>query len=291
MPLPEVFSVGDAVRDGLTRQQLRTLLGHGTICRIQRGLFRFTTGCAESELERVRIAVARAPRGAVLTGHAAARMLGIATPRVAEVRQVDFIVEDAARPVREMQGVRITARRVPREHVITLNGIRMTSPAWTALELALRVPFSLALAPLDSALRGGVDRAVFQALQGEFAGRRGCRGLSRAIAEASPLAESGLESQSRGLFLEAGLPRPDLQLPVRIAGGRTMYVDFGWPQVMLAGEADGLVKYVSDGVYRAEKIREMQICRRGIRVERWTQWDLDHGAGDLLDRLFRYFDR
>ena len=290
MPLAEIFSASDAAHHGLTRQQLRTLVQRGEVRRIQRGLFRFADGSVETELDRIRVAVARAPQGAVLTGHAAALVLGVAMPRLAPLQQVDFILEDATRPVRVMEGIRVTSRRLPREHVVTSNGMRLTSKAWTALELALNVPFASALAPLDSVLRAGVGRATLQALQAEFAGRRGCPGLTRAIAEASPMAESGLESQSRGVLLEAGLPRPELQLPVRIAGGRTVYVDFGWPKVMLAGEADGLVKYVSDGTYRAEKIREMQIVRRGIAVERWTQWDLDHGLPELLDRLFRYFD-
>ncbi len=72
---------------------------------------------------------------------------------------------------------------------------------------------------------------------------RGARHITRlpvALAEMDGRAESVRESLLRLLVVEAGFPRPTVQLEVRDRAGRFLArVDLGWPELRLALEYDG----------------------------------------------------
>lgn len=292
LSLTTPFTLADAAALGVSRQQLRTLVAARAVRRLATGWYRVHRNLLDDDAAQLHMAFAMAPRGAVLTGAAAARLHGIAVPNAEKVSRVQFLLPSDAAPVtRDTKLLHVASRPIPREHIIERAGRLMTSAPWTAMELALGESLPFALIAFDSAMRLGITRAQLHALVPDFASRRGSSGIAPCIDEATPLAESALESRSRGHFLELGLPRPELQVEVRLATGRTVRVDFAWRLANLAGEADGLMKYPNAQPYRMEKIREMEIRRRGIDVERWTQWDLDHGLDALAQRLAQYMDR
>lgn len=289
LTLTHPFTHADAETLGVSRQQLRTLVAAGTVRSLTRGWFCVRQEVCDDDELRLNMALREAPAGAVLTGAFAARLAGIWVPDLNSHTQVEFIMPANGAPrTRETTLLHVANRPIPRAHIVSHKGIRMTSVQWTALELALAKPLPLALIPLDSALRLGATRAQLQRLSLEFRGRRGCGVLPQGVAEASALAESALESRSRGHFIVAGLPAPELQRQVRLADGRSARADFAWLRWNLVGEADGLIKYDEVAHYRKEKIREMRIRRTGLQVERWTNWDLDHGLDGLLDRLTQH---
>ena len=76
----------------------------------------------------------------------------------------------------------------------------------------------------------------------------------RVVERADPLAENWFESSSRWWLLEAGLPRPRLQVPFTDKRGRLAKVDMLFDRVV--GEADGAGKYDEPGALFAEKQRE-----------------------------------
>lgn len=66
----------------------------------------------------------------------------------------------------------------------------------------------------------------------------------RVLSFADALAESPGESISRALFEIEGVPRPELHVEVRTAGGSFVgRGDFGWRGPRVIGEFDGAVKY------------------------------------------------
>jgi hypothetical protein len=71
---------------------------------------------------------------------------------------------------------------------------------------------------------------------------------------ADPLAANWFESTSRWWLLEAGLPRPQLQVPFTDGAGRVARVDMLFGRVV--GEADGAGKYDEPGALFAEKQRD-----------------------------------
>lgn len=63
--------------------------------------------------------------------------------------------------------------------------------------------------------------------------------------------------------------------------------DHGWPALRVVGEADGLGKYVSAEVLRAEKLRQDRLEDCGLTVFRYTWSDALHRPGLLADRFRR----
>lgn len=107
----------------------------------------------------------------------------------------------------------------------------------------------------------------------------GIRKARDVIAFADGRAATPLESVSRVVFREMGLPPPELQVTVACyeSGNPRIIVDFLWPEFGVAGEADGLLKYDEDldpkrVSLRAEKLRQEEIEALGYTVVRWT-WD------------------
>ena len=91
----------------------------------------------------------------------------------------------------------------------------------------------------------------------------------RVVERADPLAENWFESSSRWWLLEAGLPRPRLQVPFTDKRGRLARVDMLFDRVV--GEADGAGKYDEPGALFAEKQREdwLRDVHR-LEVVRWV---------------------
>ena len=90
---------------------------------------------------------------------------------------------------------------------------------------------------------------------------------------ADPLAESPLESLTRLAIHDAGLPAPELQVPIAVPGRRVpYYVDLMWPQRRLVLECDGRLKYRDEDAPWREKKRQLALERVDLHVER-VVWD------------------
>lgn len=283
LELARPFTPTDAAKLGVSRQRLRDLQRDGHVQRIARGWYALSA--LTDQPESLAVALAGAPADVVVTGAYAASVHGLLLP--GRATGVELVLPTSAGPVRvdRNANARIARRVIPPQHIQLQGGVHFTSPAWTAVELALSQPLDRALIPLDSALRAGISREQLLDVIPWMRGRPGVRLLKQAVSEADGRAESALESRSRGLFLLHGLPRPELQFELRAENGQHVRLDFAWPKFRLGGEVDGLVKYDRPEVLRREKIREMQIRRMGLDIERWTQWDLDNDLGGLLARL------
>lgn len=166
---------------------------------------------------------------------------------------------------------------IPAEHRVAVGPLIMPSLAWTALRLALHQDLSGALISLDGALAKGVQREALRELAVTWSRQPGTRVLLRAIDCADARSGSALESWSRGLMIDAGIPTPVLQQPLHYRGF-AMYPDFLWPQAHVIGEADGLEKY-GDRFGKAdaigdEKRRQARLQEMGFVVVRWGWRDV-----------------
>ncbi|MGN6472687.1 MAG: DUF559 domain-containing protein, partial [Mycobacteriales bacterium] len=99
--------------------------------------------------------------------------------------------------------------------------------------------------------------------------------------------ESPLESLSRAVFAEHGLPTPELQVEFHPRPGLTYRADFYWPDHQVVGEADGMAKYDQRGALRAEKIRQEGLEDLGLRVVRWTWRDMQIDTERTISKLRR----
>lgn len=190
--------------------------------------------------------------------------------------------------------------RLGPDEVTVADGLPVTTPTRTILDLGRLIGFVPALIAADAALNQVLTTpALLWAGLEDMVGTRGSRNAARIVQFADGRSESVGESRSRTLLAEARLPPPGLQVPVYADGGYFLgRGDFGYPQEKVLGEFDGRVKYgrllrpgqsAGDAVFE-EKRREDAIRDAGWQVTRWTWADLDvHGL--VAARMQRALDR
>lgn len=261
-----------------TDRQLHGLVRDGSLARVRRGSY--TDGelwRSASAADRYRLAVHAAMTGrarAVASHDSAAALLRL--PVLGPRRDRVHVTVDGR------GGGKTTAatveHRVPLSEVdvTVVDGVRVTTPARTALDLACVRPAVHGLCAVESALRLGAEDVP--GVLERMGRRHGIELARRAVTRASPLTESLGESFSRALILGwPDIPEPRLQHTFRDEHGRFVArTDFDWDG-RVVGEFDGAVKYESGGLTVVqEKIREDELRRLGIHVVRWTWPDLLH---------------
>ncbi|OBI83004.1 DUF559 domain-containing protein [Mycobacterium sp. E740] len=154
---------------------------------------------------------------------------------------------DPSQPI-ELVDVRIRAQPglIPRgdfitdDEITTIGGLPVTSRVRTAFDMGRRLHRTEALARLD-ALMWNQRYDVDQVAQ---LGRRHphATGLAR-LYELLPLVDGGAasipESRVRLWLHDAGLPRPETQIPVIVGYRPEAWLDMGWREYKVAVEYDG----------------------------------------------------
>jgi hypothetical protein len=155
---------------------------------------------------------------------------------------------DARRPAemlwsnrRPPTGLRTWSDRVADDEIEVIDGIRVTTPARTALDLACRYPFGKAVAAIDSLARAThLKMADVELLADRYKGRRGIRRARKVLDLVDPGAESPQETWLRLLVIRNGFPRPQTQIPVYDEYGVLIAVlDMGWEDIKLALDYEG----------------------------------------------------
>jgi len=284
--LPELVTSTDLPPPALAGQvAARRLL------RVRRGAYlRVVPGEAERDAalrrDLARIdAVDRRLGGEHVISHASAALLW----GLPHTRQDVVHVTQSAAPHHASADVRRHRCPLPEDDVVLLDGRRVTSLARTAVDCALGMSASDAMAVADAALRAGAQQDDLLARLADLAGRRGVRRARAVLELADAGAESAGESRLRHLVLRSGLPVPQTQLRVPTPGG-VFWADLGWEELRLLAEYDGSAKYSADSgaaaAVLAERRREVLMEREGWRVVRVVAADLRRPAG-LVSSLQR----
>ena len=127
------------------------------------------------------------------------------------------------------------------DEVCTVDGMRLTTPARTAIDLARRYPLDTAVASIDALARATRTKvATIEDAVHRYPGRHGTERALEVLSLVDPGAESPRETALRLSVVRAGYPRPQTQLPVyneyEVLIGR---VDLGWPEQKIALEYEG----------------------------------------------------
>jgi hypothetical protein len=170
--------------------------------------------------------------------------------------------------------------------VQTIAGRVVTTPERTAFDIGRRDPRHAAVARLDALVRATnfkLDDVAGVAVR--HPGARGLRQLETALDLVDPGAQSPRESYLRLLIVDAGLPRPQTQIPVLGADGVAFaYLDLGWEDYMVAVEYDGDQHRVDRRQYVKDIRRLESLERMGWVIVRVVAED--HPA-DILRRIRR----
>lgn len=127
------------------------------------------------------------------------------------------------------------------DEVEPIDGMRVTTPPRTALDLACRYPLGKAVAAVDALSRTThLKIADIELLADRYRGRRGIRKARTVLELVDPGAESPQETWLRLLVIRNGFPRPQTQIPVYDEYGALVAVlDMGWEDIKLALDYEG----------------------------------------------------
>ncbi|MEB3071634.1 endonuclease domain-containing protein [[Mycobacterium] vasticus] len=170
--------------------------------------------------------------------------------------------------------------------LVEVDGRLTTAPAWTAIETARSLWRPRALATLDAALRSGTctDRELWWAAE-QQAGRREIVKVRGLLPLADSRAESAMESETRLVMVDGGLPAPELQYEIVDRQGRTWRVDFAWPQHRVAVEYDGLEWHSGVEALRYDRRRRAALQDMGWVVLAVIVDDVRDRPYELLRRI------
>lgn len=220
--------------------------------------------------------------GGVVTGRAAAALHGAAF--VDEAVPIEVI----GRSRRPQPGVIVRAERIAPDEITMVNGMMVSTPNRTALDLARHLPRVRAVAHLDAlAAATGLDPREVLDLAGRYPGARGIRRARQRLPLLDAGAQSPRETWLRLLVIDAGFPRPETQIEVR-RGAFTAFIDMGWRDLKIGLEYDGDLhlsdrkRYVKD-IGRHQTLGELDWLT--IRVVK------EHSEAYILYRVGEAFRR
>jgi hypothetical protein len=219
--------------DGISDWQLR----HADVVRSSRDTYLPRAG-SQSLRQRIAAVLIGAPDTAVVSHVTAAGLWGLQIPLIPDDGLVHLTVPSTAR-LRHRADRRIHCADLPERFVRRRDGLGVTSPGRTWLDLAATLPPAALLAVTDQMLARRYPRQALDRLLAESRGVRGVRVARRIVAIADPRSGSPMESVLRWLILDAGLPAPDLQHTVTHDGRFVGKVDLAWPEQKVLVEFDG----------------------------------------------------
>lgn len=162
-----------------------------------------------------------------------------------------------------------------------IDGVRVTVPLRTAMDLGCKLSPRAALAAMDALMRAhGFTREQMRAMLRRYRRRRGVVQLRQLVPLVDPAAESGPEAWMRFEVVRAGLPAPTLQFWVLVDGVPTYRLDLSWPHARVAVEYDGEEWHTSPEARERDRRRRKWLRDHGWTIVVLTKEDFRPGAVD-----------
>jgi very-short-patch-repair endonuclease len=223
-------------------------------------------GIELSATMRARAAWLWSRRKGVLAGLSAATMLG--TKWVEPANPAELIHRNRRSP--DMLNVH-SDMLLPAETTL-VDGIAVTTAARTAFDIGRRTPVTQGVQRIDALMNAtrvpltDIERVIIA-----HPGVRGLDTLRRTLRLVDGGAESPYETLTRLMLVEAGLPRPQTQLPVLDEYGFAVaYLDMGWREYRVGVEYDGAQHWTDSRQRRRDIERFRDIEALGWSVVRVT---------------------
>jgi hypothetical protein len=215
--------------------------------------------------------------GAVLSHQSAAALWGMAPTTGVRV--------DVSTPRRGRTGppnARLhRVRRLESSDVGEVDAIPVTTVPRTLLDLAgvlderrLRRAFHQAEVPRL------LDVAAVEEVLSRATGRRGVVALRRLLDIPAPSTRGELEAAFLDLCQAAEVPMPAVNTRVPVAG-RTIEVEFLWPQHGLVVETDGAAVHATRRAFEEDRRRDVALQLSGLRVARFTWRQVTEAPGEV----------
>lgn len=266
----------------MSRKTLAGYLRAGVIVRVWHGVYSLGPPDTAMRLAALDVLVGR-PVVACL--HTAADLHGFRTEGPGPVHILDPGVR-----MRPTVGLMVHQRvGAPLRRVA---GRLVTAPAWTAVEIARTLNRPRALATLDAALHvGACTPADLVRAVDEQKGRRGIVKVRELVAYVDGRSESPMESETRLVFIDGGLPRPEVQFEIVDRCGQLWRVDFAWPAVKVVAEYDSMEWHANAVALRHDRMKIARLQECGWTVIPIVVDDVRHHPLDLVARIATHLER
>ena len=265
---------GNVTRDqlltaGVTRHEIAWRAKTGALIPVFRGVYRVGHQAPNIHASYM-AAVLACGDGALLSGHAAAHLLGIA-------RRPPSAPAVLARTERRIEGIKTVRMRRERSGTLWL-GIPVTTPAETLVDLAAsETDEDLARACHEAGVKHRTTPAQVEAVLGRA---KGAAKLRRILRGDTRVTLSVLERT----FIN-GLKQRNLPLPVTNKPAGSKRVDCRWPDHNLTVELDSYQFHNSRYSWEQDRKREREAHARGDHFRRFTYEDVFDRPGPMYAQI------
>ena len=264
--LPAVpFTASEAARRGVTPWQLSEMVRCKQVRRVLHEVYVRADLPDTIELRASAYGLV-APPHAVVCDRTAAWIWGIDVLKKWELEmlpQLETFVLRGRTRIRRPE-TRGGERDLRPDDIVTVGGLKVTTPLRTSLDLGCCSSRYQAMATMDAFARvHGVGSAELTALLPRYRRRRGVVQARELVALVDPRTESTGESFAKLAIHDAGLPAPRPQSWVLVSGTPTYRLDLAYPALKICVEYDG------EEFHTSAEDRENDRRRR--------KWLRDHG--------------
>lgn len=272
-----------ALHAGVDPDQIMKALRTGRLRRLQRGIY----VRREEELQPLTIARAAVRASgiddAIASHRTAAAVHGIPVPQGLYPEHITVCRSD--RRVRRKE-LAFHTRTMGLGDVEVINGVALTSPARTVVDLAATLPRLHAVWAADDTLRSGVvTRASLDRSLRQRPGAPCDRIARERIAEADGKAESILETGGRLALADARLPLPVAQYRVVDGSGFAAVLDGAYPDHQIGLEFDGQGPHSRPEAVFRDRERQNRLLALGWTILRFTWWDVMYGTPNFVGQV------
>jgi hypothetical protein len=302
-----VRTTAELLSSGLSAGRIRRLVRDGALCSLRPGVYASAATVtalvrnARDERARragehlLRVAAALAVTGSRSAGshRSAARVYGLGLVGLGPEPTAEITRSPGDRAGHaNRSGALVHVAALPAGHVISYRGVPVTSVPRTVVDLARTLPFAQGVAVADSALYAGLtSKSELAAVIGDCPRWPGLQRAREVTVFSDARSESVLESLSRTVFHQAGLPPPDLQVWVGDDGEIIGRVDFLWRRYNTIGEADGAAKYQTPARARTQLERDARLRTAGYEVVHFTWPQITRAPAQVVDEIQVAFRR
>lgn len=266
----------------MTRRRLRTLVDRGELVRVERGIYAIHRPDTSTRLAALNL---RLPERPAVCMQTAAALYGFDT----EPDNRLHILDPGVR-VRPSADVMVHQRIGAPLRLI--NGQLATDPAWTAVEIARTLKRPRALGVLDASLHSRACSPPELALAvREQRGRRGIVNVRGLLEHADGGAESPMESEARLVFIDGGLPKPELQFEIVDMQGKLWRVDFAWPEFGVVAEYESMEWHASPEALKHDRMKVARLQEVGYLTIPLVVDDVRRYPTELVARIRNQFER
>ncbi|GAB7070274.1 hypothetical protein H7J06_25275 [Mycobacterium hodleri] len=243
------------------------------------------------------------PKGSELTAATRARAAWLWSGRAgivagqsaAALHRAKWVDDDAPAEIlfgnrRPPDGITTWSDRFDDDETSYVDGVRVTTPARTALDIACRYPRGRAVAAIDALARATkLTVSDVELLAERHRGRRGIRAAVEVLDLVDAGAESPQETRVRLVLVAAGFPPPETQIPVYDEWGQLVaVVDLGWRDLKVGVDYEGKHHRMTRRQFARDIRRHADLTELGWDDVRITAEDSD---GAIIGRVGRALRR